>query len=132
MNLAKLVEETVEGCWIGQRAKSLHTADDIGSFYSPPTATSHSSLRRGSNSVMPLVETVIDIGLREKVSHHLLSRSNFGLTSSIADDMSNVLTGLASTLRKRRNPAGPDVSMVTQARVSRSKANGVPFTAAGI
>ncbi|KAJ9101227.1 hypothetical protein QFC21_003446 [Naganishia friedmannii] len=39
VNLARLVEETVEGCWIGQRARAMQGQSEIGSFYSPPTQT---------------------------------------------------------------------------------------------
>lgn len=63
VNLARLVEETVEGCWIGQRARAMQGQSDIGSFYSPPQAGGAS----GQKEPVKHVETVIDIGLRKKV-----------------------------------------------------------------
>ena len=53
-DLMQLIEEAVEGCWIGHRAR-LFTSE-IGSVYSPPDKTG-SSLERGRH-----VETVVDIG----------------------------------------------------------------------
>lgn len=54
-DLMQLVEEAVEGCWIGHRAR-LFTSE-IGSVYSPPEKTGMSSLERDRH-----VETVVDIG----------------------------------------------------------------------
>lgn len=68
VDLAKLVEETVEGCWIGQRARTFQGQSEIGSFYSPPSANATAEENRRSNSQhQPVlsVETVIDIGLRD-------------------------------------------------------------------
>lgn len=67
VNLAKLVEETVEGCFIGQRARIMQGESDIGSFYSPPSAETSSGPSGTSDAVH--VEAVIDIGMREQVSH---------------------------------------------------------------
>lgn len=53
-DLMQLIEEAVEGCWIGHRAR-LSTSE-IGSVYSPPEK-SRSSLERDRH-----VETVVDIG----------------------------------------------------------------------
>ncbi|GHJ89349.1 hypothetical protein NliqN6_5751 [Naganishia liquefaciens] len=61
VNLARLVEETVEGCWIGQRARAMQGQSEIGSFYSPPQAGGAS----GQKEPVKHVETVIDIGLRK-------------------------------------------------------------------
>ena len=54
-DLMQLVEEAVEGCWIGHRAR-LFTSE-IGSVYSPPEKTGRTSLGRDCH-----VETVVDIG----------------------------------------------------------------------
>ena len=62
VNLANLVEQTVEGCWIGQRARVFHGDSDIGSFYAPPGSKDQ---RDGSGEAS--VEMVIDIAQREKV-----------------------------------------------------------------
>ena len=65
VDLAHLVEETVEGCWIGQRARALQGQSEIGSFYSPPSpgATPDS---KGQSVDKPYVETVVDVGFRER------------------------------------------------------------------
>jgi hypothetical protein len=71
VNLASLVESTVEGCWIGQRARFFNGDSEIGSFYAPP-APSGLLPRAQRDSVAAqaaYVETVIDIGQREKVSY---------------------------------------------------------------
>ncbi len=70
VNLAQLIEETVEGCWIGQRAKTFQGQSEIGSFYSPPeppTIIGSREERLHLAEEMAHVETVIDIGMREKV-----------------------------------------------------------------
>ena len=56
----QLVEEAVEGCWIGHRAR-LPASSEIGSVYAPPTlATPSVAFARTA------VETVIDVGLRKR------------------------------------------------------------------
>lgn len=67
VNLANLVEQTVEGVWIGQRARFFMGDSDIGSFYAPP-AGNLPALDRAAQIVKDLshVETVVDIGYREK------------------------------------------------------------------
>ncbi|KAF9648803.1 hypothetical protein BDM02DRAFT_3095826, partial [Thelephora ganbajun] len=54
-DLMQLVEEAVEGCWIGHKAR-LFTSE-IGSVYSPPEKKGRSCLERDCH-----VETVVDIG----------------------------------------------------------------------
>lgn len=54
-DLMQLVEEAVEGCWIGHRAR-LFTSE-IGSVYSPPEKTGRPPLEEDRH-----VETVVDIG----------------------------------------------------------------------
>lgn len=53
-DLMQLIEEAVEGCWIGHRARLI--TSEIGSVYSPPEKTG-SPLARDCH-----VETVVDIG----------------------------------------------------------------------
>lgn len=55
----QLVEEAVEGCWIGHRAR-LPASSEIGSVYAPPSQGSQLAFARTA------VETVIDVGLRNK------------------------------------------------------------------
>ncbi|CAE6416351.1 unnamed protein product [Rhizoctonia solani] len=61
-NLLTLVEDTVEGCWIGARARAV---SEIGSVYSPPRAlpgTNAASQASGGRHV----ETIVDIAYRER------------------------------------------------------------------
>ncbi len=58
VNLMELIEEAVEGCWVGFRARMPNPrADGIGTFYSPPSD--------GFSGLA--VETVVDIGFRPEV-----------------------------------------------------------------
>jgi hypothetical protein len=62
-NLLTLVEDTVEGCWIGARARAV---SEIGSVYSPPRAlpgTNAASQTSGGRHV----ETIVDVAYRERV-----------------------------------------------------------------
>jgi hypothetical protein len=60
----QLVEEAVDGCWIGHRARTAVLGDSgIGSVYSPPTEDQGSPV---TTQRIP-VETVVDIGYRPKV-----------------------------------------------------------------
>ncbi|KAJ8457593.1 hypothetical protein ONZ45_g18251 [Pleurotus djamor] len=62
VDLMQLVEEAVDGCWIGYRARTQVTGDSgIGSVYSPPEKEGQGpgQARRCH------VETVVDIGYRE-------------------------------------------------------------------
>lgn len=76
VNLASLVEQTVEGCWLGQRARFFHGDSDIGSFYAPPAPSGlvPKGQRASVGEELAHVETVIDIAQREKVSSQLGSR----------------------------------------------------------
>lgn len=59
VDLAQLIEETVEGCWVGQSARALLGDSEIGSVYAPPpSATPHAG--------RPQVECVIDIAGRDE------------------------------------------------------------------
>lgn len=59
----QLVEEAVEGCWIGHQARmSALSESEIGSVYAPPKALSQASAEH--------VETVVDIGHRAGVGRH--------------------------------------------------------------
>jgi len=68
VNLAHLVESTVEGCWIGQRARNFHGDSDIGSFYAPaaPSGMVPRNQRPLLGEELAHVETVIDIAQREQ------------------------------------------------------------------
>jgi signal transduction histidine kinase len=72
VDLASLVESTVEGCWIGQRARFFHGDSDIGSFYAPPAPSGliPKQQRASVGAKLAHVETVIDIAQREKVRQY--------------------------------------------------------------
>ncbi|KAG7451064.1 uncharacterized protein BT62DRAFT_960666 [Guyanagaster necrorhizus] len=62
VNLMQLVEEAVDGCWVGHRARQAIVGDTgIGSVYSPPTEEGAPSSVRSRH-----VETVIEIGHRQR------------------------------------------------------------------
>lgn len=61
----QLVEEAVDGCWIGHRARTASMEDSgIGSVYSPPKEEHGSPL---VTTRRKHVETVVDIGYRPEV-----------------------------------------------------------------
>lgn len=66
VDLLQLVEEAVDGGWIGHLARMSAQNSEIGSVYSPPTVQQQSD-----NDSRPTpggyVETIIEIGHREKV-----------------------------------------------------------------
>lgn len=65
VDLMQLVEEAVDGCWIGHRARTAIMGDTgIGSVYSPPEELS---------TAKQLVETVVEIGWRKGVRSHQLN-----------------------------------------------------------
>ncbi|EJT46955.1 two-component sensor molecule [Trichosporon asahii var. asahii CBS 2479] len=71
VNLAELIHSTVEGCWLGQRARSMQmTSDgesDLGTFYSPePRGLIPGARRLDIHQDLSNVESVLDIGFREK------------------------------------------------------------------
>lgn len=64
VDLMQLVEEAVDGCWIGHRARTAITGDSgIGSVYSPPKEDESSALSMPRSQV----ETIVDIGHRPEV-----------------------------------------------------------------
>lgn len=63
MDLSILVEEAVEGCYIGYRARPQIMGSEIGSLYAPSSQNATLSFGRSA------VEMVIDINYRSKVSH---------------------------------------------------------------
>jgi signal transduction histidine kinase len=64
VNLANLVEQTVEGVWIGQRARFMGDSD-VGSFYAPPSSALQDRAARMAKDTTH-VETVVDVGHRDK------------------------------------------------------------------
>jgi len=60
----QLIEEAVDGCWIGHLARTASTEDSgIGSVYSPP----HEEHGSPVATRRKYVETVVDIGRRPQV-----------------------------------------------------------------
>jgi hypothetical protein len=71
VNLMNLVEEAVEGCWIGHHARmSSLINSEIGSVYAPPSQSATDSNH---------VETVVDIDYRATVNafHVLVNDSQY-------------------------------------------------------
>lgn len=64
VDLMQLVEDAVDGCWVGHRARTAIMDSGIGSVYSPPKEDQGSPI----NNRRKLVETVIDIGYRKEAS----------------------------------------------------------------
>jgi hypothetical protein len=62
----QLVEEAIDGCWIGHRARTASMAypSGIGSVYSPPT----DDPTRTTAAKVRYVETVIEVSHRTYVS----------------------------------------------------------------
>ncbi|KAG6909935.1 hypothetical protein DXG01_014204 [Tephrocybe rancida] len=66
VDLMQLVEDAIDGSWIGYRARSAIMGESsIGSVYSPPKDDIRSSME-GAPRSSASVETVIDIGYRRK------------------------------------------------------------------
>ena len=64
-DMMQLVEEAVEGCWIGHRARtSAASANEIGSLYSPPRADPTGKKKH--------VEVVVEVGERLEVRRKYL------------------------------------------------------------
>lgn len=65
VNLATLIEQTVEGCWVGQRARTFLGDNEVGSYYAPDSQVKPQRSSIGAADAMP-VEIVIDIAHRDK------------------------------------------------------------------
>jgi len=78
----QLVEEAIDGGWIGHLARMSAQNSEIGSVYSPPTIQQQSD-----DASQPVsggyVETIVEIGHREKVSPFLQFLRSDNLTSCI-------------------------------------------------
>ena len=68
VDLMQLVEEAIDGCWIGHRARTAMGDNGIGSVYAPPNEDHGSTL----TSPRKYVETVVNIGYRREVNLILL------------------------------------------------------------
>ncbi|EFI27931.1 atypical/HisK protein kinase [Coprinopsis cinerea okayama7 len=63
-DMMQLIEEAIDGSWIGYKARTANLVDSgIGSVYSPP---SDETTDQGHQPSQPHVETVIDIGYRRE------------------------------------------------------------------
>ncbi|KAF8301039.1 hypothetical protein DL93DRAFT_2102769 [Clavulina sp. PMI_390] len=74
-DLVGLLEDTVEGSWVGARARANYGNADIGSAYSPPKSKSAANTMSASHlgegveadgAIENGVETVLDIGFRDQ------------------------------------------------------------------
>ena len=70
VDLVQLVEEAMEGCWIGYRARlPAMNHSEVGSVYAPPKQDSQLSSVAFANSP---VEAVIDIAFRKQVGFNAI------------------------------------------------------------
>lgn len=66
-DLALLIDETVETCWIGSRARAEAAEESIGSYYCPPNRSQSPEIfQNHKRKTLQWVEIMSDIGLREK------------------------------------------------------------------
>lgn len=66
-DLALLIDETVETCWIGSRARAEAAAESIGSYYCPPNRSqSPEAFQNQKRKTPQWVEILSDIDLCEK------------------------------------------------------------------
>lgn len=74
VDLMQLVEEAIDGCWIGHRARTAMGDSGIGSVYAPPSEDHGSAFTTRRKHV----ETVVDIGYRPEVKfiHFRLKGAN--------------------------------------------------------
>ena len=63
VDLMQLVEEAIDGCWIGHRARTAMGDSGIGSVYAPPNEDHGSAFATRRKHV----ETVVDIEYRSEV-----------------------------------------------------------------
>lgn len=89
----QLVEEAVDGGWIGHRARMSAQNSEIGSVYSPPSAAEQKAKDKANEASEDHVETVIDVGFREQVCA-LMAKVNWSL--NLCRDGSSNVKGAAS------------------------------------
>jgi signal transduction histidine kinase len=67
VNLSTLIEQTAEGCWVGQRARTVLSDADVGSYYAPDSSPTVQIGQRtaASQDALP-IEIVVDVAHREK------------------------------------------------------------------
>ncbi|KAI0261503.1 hypothetical protein BC834DRAFT_830062 [Gloeopeniophorella convolvens] len=105
MDVLQLIEEAVEGSWIGHRARTLprQQESEIGTFYAPPRRQDGSS---------KLVEIVIEIGDRPEASGWLLKLEKGGIRRVLMNVFGNSLkftTDGYIHVILRQLPATPDL-----------------------
>ena len=91
----QLVEEAIDGSWIGHRARTAMGDSGIGSVYAPPNEDHGSAFTTRRKHV----ETVVDIEYRPEVK--------FSHSRLIGADL---FAGMVTKVRKRRYPSSFDES----------------------
>ena len=66
VNLSTLIEQTAEGCWVGLQARTFSGDADVGSYYAPDAAPTHTRGRPAPGREALPIEIVVDIAHREK------------------------------------------------------------------
>ncbi|WVF71252.1 hypothetical protein IAT40_006054 [Kwoniella sp. CBS 6097] len=132
VNLAALVEQTVEGCWIGQRARFFMGDADIGSFYAPPTTSGlvPKSQRAQVGEKLAHVETVIDIDQRERGWNVRCEKGGLRrvLMNLVGNSFKFTKDGYVQiTLREMSHPPGSKTIPVEMAVIDTGKGIGKDF-----
>ncbi|OCF38511.1 two-component system sensor protein [Kwoniella heveanensis CBS 569] len=132
VNLAALVEQTVEGCWIGQRARFFMGDADIGSFYAPPTTSGlvPKSQRAQVGERLAHVETVIDIDQRERGWNVRCEKGGLRrvLMNLVGNSFKFTKDGYVQiTLREMSHPPGSKTIPVEMAVIDTGKGIGKDF-----
>ncbi|WVQ99618.1 hypothetical protein IAU59_006755 [Kwoniella sp. CBS 9459] len=132
VNLAALVEQTVEGCWIGQRARFFMGDADIGSFYAPPPTSGlvPKSQRAQVGEKLAHVETVIDIDQRERGWNVRCEKGGLRrvLMNLVGNSFKFTKDGYVQiTLREMSHPPGSKTIPVEMAVIDTGKGIGKDF-----
>lgn len=97
-----MLEDIVEGGWVGAHAKSVYGTTGIGTAYSPPTSQDDIGSSGRSSQREMNVETVLDVEHRVAVRPFMFETLVWVLTLAL------FIIGLANAMRERRYKESPD------------------------